>query len=654
MVNIRGVFNNVIYGTSRREIKAGVVNRAIQFFSIAVCLYFLLVLSVWWGIFPAETHSVIALTIFLVLGFVVYSPTQNKATRISWLDLLLILLSLSVGVYFCLSASRILERTWVVATPLSGMDIAMAVAFFLLIFEATRRAVGLLFVGIILFFLGIMYFGPYLPGVFVHNGFSFTEIMDNLVWTDNQGLWGIPMQIAGTYIVLFLVFGGLMRYAGVGKLLVSLSGVIAGGARGGPAKVAVLGSGFVGSITAGPVSNVVMTGTFTIPMMKKIGYKPAYAGAVEATASAGSGLVPPVMAAIVFIMAELTGIPLIRLMIIAAVPAIFYYLCILLQVHFQALRLGIGRGQEGTIKQVPRLLKEQGHLLLPLVVLVGLLIAGWHPLRAVIWAILAVVVAAAFRKETRMGARRLAAVFHDVARELPLIGLVCALSGTILIALFHTGISGKFSHVIATTGGSLLFTCVIGGLVCIILGMGIPPIAAYLVTVLIVAPIMIESGVPIIVAHFFSLYYSNIAFITPPIAIGAFIAASVAGANFWDVGFRAVRLGAVGFVIPILMVYRPGILMFGTSGQIIWDIFSCLIMTLCLASAFEGWQIMKLNPIQRAVLLVAAILIVPPYLTLNIGAIAIAGLILLWQLYRRRNLQQITLPEREDLVKDRE
>ena len=307
--------------------------------------------------------------------------------------------------------------------------------------------------------------------------------------------------------------------------------------------------------------------------------------------------------------------------------------------HYQAVILGItGSGKGIAFNEVWDQLKERGHLLIPVIVLIALLLAGYYPVAAVIWAMLAVPLAAAFKKETRMGPKRIMTALGEATRELAWIAPICALSGIIIVGLFQTGLGSTFSHVVSTSAGSsLLLLAVMGGLACIILGTGVPPTAAYLMAVLIVAPFMVKTGIPVLVAHFFSLYYANLAFITPPIAIGSFAAAGIAGASFWRLSLTAVRLAVVGFVIPIVFVYRPALLLFGTPMEITWALSASAILVVCLASALEGWMLKRLNIFERLLLFGAGIALILPNPLVNVGAVIVAGLVLLWQIRGKRN-----------------
>jgi TRAP transporter 4TM/12TM fusion protein len=630
------IIGGIFRPTARRKIPPGIARQLIYAFAVGTALYHIIALGFWHP--PVDFHLVVHLFTILTLSFLVFAYWGKKSDGLSIIDIILALVCLAVGAYFLVNLDTLMERALVI-TPLSGLEIAAAVLLLLFLFEATRRVTGLPFIIMIFGFILVMYLGPHLPGIWAHPGFSFSEILDVTVWSRLQGVWDIPLRMSATFIILFFIFGKLMQYAGLGDLVISLCQTVAGRSRGGPAKVAVVGSALVGSVTGGPVTNMIMTGSFTIPMMKQIGYKPYYAGAVEAAASTGASIVPPIMTGIVFIMAELTATPFARIMILAVIPAFFYYLCLILQVHYQAIILGITwSGQKATANEVWNELRTRGHLFIPIIVLIVLLVVGYYPVTAVIWAIPTVPLVAALRKETRMGWKRIAKALVDATQELAWVAPICALSGIIIVALFQTGLGSAFSHVVSiSAGNSLLILAVLGGLACLLLGTGVPPTAAYLMTVLIVAPLMVKTGIPVLVAHFFSLYYANLAFITPPIAVGALVAAGIAGASFWRIGFTAIRLAIVGFIIPIVFVYRPALLLFGSPVEIIWALAASAALVVCLASALEGWMLNRLNILKRVALFGAGIALIPANLLVNAVAIVLVGLVFLWQVRGRRN-----------------
>ncbi len=618
----------------RRRLQQGRFRNGVAVASVLLALYH--VISPLTGRLPLDAHLMVHLCAVLALTFVLFEgPGRSRAVP-GWPDVALVVVCVLEGFYFLGSIDELLLRALVI-TPLARPDVLVAGLLVLLLLEGARRAVGMPFVVIICCFLLLMYAGPYLPGMWAHPGMDIVEMLDVTVWSRLQGIWGIPLRMSATLISLFLIFGKLMQYSGLGELFTSVCEALAGGSRGGPAKVAVIGSALVGSVTAGPVTNMVMTGSMTIPMMKKAGYKPHFAAAVEAAASTGAAIVPPVMTGLVFIMAELTGTPYIRIMLLAVTPALLYYTCILLQVHFQAVKTGMRpSGQGRDVARVRREFAARGHLLAPVVVLIGLLIDGYYPATAVLWAIPCVPAAAALRRSTRMSLRRILRALAEASQELVRVAPVCALSGIVIIALFQTGLGSTFSHVVsAAAGQSMLLLIIMGGAACLVLGLGVPPTASYLMTVLIVAPLMVKSGLPVEVAHFFSLYYAILAFITPPDAVGALVAAGMAGAGFWPTSFTAMRLATVGFVVPVVFVYRPALLLLGGPLEILWALAASLLLVVCLAATFEGWLLVRLSRPERLALLGAGVALIPPVALANLVALAVAAAVLATNLTRR-------------------
>lgn len=601
------------------------MGRLAQGFFALFALYHVARPSLW--LVPIDVHLAIHLCGVLATTFFILGSRSDRTRPPTVLDAILAILAVLLGIYFVSSAGTMEERTLLIV-PLSVLQTVTAAALMVLLFAAARRAVGLPFVLIMCGFILLMLLGPYLPGLWSHEGMTISEVLDLSVWTSLQGIWGIPLRMSATIIAPFFVFGKLMQHSGVGQLITSVSEGLAGGSRGGPAKVAVVGSALVGSVTGGPATNITMTGSLTIPMMKRIGYRAYYAGAVEAAASSGASIVPPVMTGIAFIMAELTGTSYARLMLLALIPAALYYTCLLIQVHLQAIHTGMKA--EAARPDLAALRKEvaaRGHLLVPIVVLIVLLVRGYYPGTAVLWAIVSVPLASALRTETRMGGAELVKALAEAVPELVRVAPVCALSGIVLVALFQTGIGSAFTHVVSTTAGdSLLLVALLGAAACLVLGTGTPPIPAYLMTVLIVAPLMVKSGIPLLVAHFFSLYYANLAFITPPIAVGALVAAGVAGASFWSVSVAAVRLAAAGFTIPLVFVYRPALLLYGSTFEVVWAVSACVALVVCFAAALEGWMFKRLRGPERILLVAAGVALIPPNPLINtLAVVAVAA-----------------------------
>jgi TRAP transporter 4TM/12TM fusion protein len=596
----------------------------VRWFAIGIALYHIAALSIWYA--PIGFHSVVHLTSVLALTFLMRSSHAHRRGGLTLEGAILAVLAVGTGILFLLQLDAF-EQRLVVISPLTAGQTALALALLLLLFEGSRRVVGMPFVLLMLAFLMVIQFGPHLPGPWRHPGLDVAEMLDVLVWTPLDGIWGIPLRISATLIALFFVFGKLVQRSGLGNLLASLCVALAGRTRGGPARIAVLSSALVGSVTGGPATNMAITGSFTIPMMQRAGYKPYFAGGIEAAASTGASLVPPVMTGIVFIMAELTGTSLVRIMLMAIVPATLYYACLLLQVQLRAAKMNLAPSAERLDMAGARtLLWQRGHLLLPIFLVIGLLVAGVYPVAAVLWAILAVPASALLRRETRMSPGAILSALADASRDLIRVAPVCALSGIVIVALFQTGLGSTFSHFVSVAAGqSLLLLVLLGAGACLLLGTGVPPIPAYLLTVLIVAPLMVQSGTPVVAAHMFSLYYANMAFITPPIAVGAFVAAGLVGASFWRISIVALRLAVVGFVVPAVFVYRPELLLIGGPLGVTWAIAASAVIVICLAAAMEGWLLHRLAPWERVLLVLAGILLVPPLAPQNLAAVVIAA-----------------------------
>jgi len=612
-----------------------IVEKATLIIACAFSLYHLYAVGIW-STYPMHLHMIVHLFPILLLIFLRYSYTRQKLEKFTIFDFIPCLLTLAAGVYFAANAQGLYDRIRI-ATPetaLNTVDYLFGALLLILCLEAARRVIGVIYVAVISVFIFIVTFGQYLPGNMALPPCSWLEFIEAGLWTYDSGIWAVPLRVSATLIVMFFIFGKLLEESGIASLFISLSQAIAARARGGPAKVATIGSGLVGSVTGGPATNIVITGSFTIPMMIKIGYKPHYAGAVECAASTGSSILPPVMTGVAFLMAELVGVPYVEVMKIAAIPAVLYFVSVFIQVHYQAVKLGMEGSTEkkDILREVLAVLKEKGHLLLPIVVLVALLLLNYPATMSAFWAIITIVAAASLRKSTRIGPKRILVAIAGAAQDLAMVAIACALAGFILFSLYTTGLSATISHHASLLiEESLLFGILLGGVTCIVLSMGTPVIASYLITVLIVSPVMVESGIEMIVAHLFCLYLANMSFITPPIAVGAFVAANIAKASFWRVGFTALRLAMAGFVVPIAFCYRPAMVLDGSVPEILLAVVLGVIMVISMGSALEGWLLKRLNMFGRVLMAGVCIGLIVPHLSINIGAIILVALIVLWQ-----------------------
>jgi TRAP transporter 4TM/12TM fusion protein len=582
--------------------------------------------------------------IFLSLSSALIFLTDAEATATSeagrmasrWLLWLCAAATLSAGLVFVARFESIMNR-WPVVDPLGPLEIACAAVLVLAVIETTRRSVGIVLVGVMAAFLAYALAGHLLPGLLYHRPLSIAEILDQLVFTSN-GIFGAPLEVAATYVYIFVLFGTALELSGGGDFMFRVARAIAGRAIGGPAKVAVVGSALYGSISGSPTSNVMTTGLFTIPLMRRSGMRADVAGGIEAVAATGGALLPPVMGSAAFLMAELTGISYFQICVAAITPALLFYGCLFMQVHFGAAQLGI-RPLVDDVVPVSTVVREGGHHLIPLVTLVVLLALGQPPLTAAGVATLLTVVVSWRHRHTRIGWRELLKLLDLSARRSLLVTAACAAAGVVVGALVVTGVAGKVTSMIfAAASGSVLLALVATMVVCTILGMGMPVPSAYIITAVVAGPPLAALGLTPMAANLFILYYASLSAITPPVAVAAFAAASIAEVNPTRVGLQACRLGIVAFVIPFFFVYRPELLLNGSPAAVIEAVAASALGALLIAGALAGFVRDRLRNWERVVLLAAGLaLIAPGLLTDALGAIV--GLAILWRQLARGGAQ---------------
>ncbi len=401
----------------------------------------------------------------------------------------------------------------------------------LLVIEAARRVVGIPMVCVVLFFIAYAFAGPYLPGLLAHRGLTINQFVSHVYYT-TEGIFGIPLGVSSTFIFLFILFGAYLEGTGLGKFFIDLANAIAGWASGGPAKVAVLSSGLMGTVSGSSVANVVGTGSLTIPMMKKLGYHKDFAGAVEAAASTGGQLMPPVMGAAAFLMAEFVGVAYVEIVKAAVIPAFLYFMGVWLGVHFEAQRNNLKGIPREELPKVGEILRERGHLAIPLIVIVYLLVSGYTPMRAALVAIVLSILVSAIKKSTRMKSAEIIKGLENGARNVLGVLVACAAAGIIIGVVTKTGVGLKLaSGLLQLSGGMLLPSMFFTMVTAIILGMGVPTTANYVITSTIAAPALLQMGVPILAAHMFVFYFGIIADVTPPVALAAYAGAGISGGN---------------------------------------------------------------------------------------------------------------------------
>ncbi len=552
----------------------------------------------------------------------------------SALELVEGVLGLGAGLYYLVHFPRI-QNHWPMIDLLTPPDLFFGVIVFLLVLDVTRRVIGWPIVIIAALFTLYVLAGHHVRGPFSHREFSVTEFLDQMVYTIN-GVYGAPLAVAATYVYLFVLLGIVLFHSGAGEFFISLAKVLAAGARGGAAKVGVISCGLFGMISGSPTSDAVTTGTFTIPLMKRMGYRPAEAGAIVAVAATGGSLMPPVMGSAAFLMSEFTGIRYIEIAIAAAVPAILYYLGVMAQIHFLALRKNLETFREEGEPGFWQLCARNFHFFIPLGALATLLVQGRNPTTAAAVAIVLTLAVSWVRRETRMNWRRIAAALEETARAAVVVVAATASAGILVGTIGMTGVGGKFTGLLFEAAGeTLLIALLITMVVCIVLGMGMPVPSAYILTAVVAAPALIRLGVPTLPAHLFILYFAVMSAITPPVAVAAFAAAGIADANPYQIGYRAVRLGIVAFVVPFLFVYQPALLLIGNPLAVILAVLTAAAGVVALAAGLEGWLILQAAGWERALWIGGGLLMIVPGLYTDLGGLALVAIPLASQLARR-------------------
>jgi TRAP transporter 4TM/12TM fusion protein len=585
----------------------------------------------------AMMHRSIHLLFTLVLIFLVGMTSGEKQSsgKVGFDILLLLLTFLSIG-YLFLNYEYVVTR-YPYVQALTTWDFVMGVILILILLEASRRVIGWALPITAAVFLLYALLGNYLPGLVRHTGFSMEMIIDQLYLT-TEGIFGIPLGVSATYVILFVIFGAFLEESGTGQFFTDFASSLVGGAKGGPGKISVVSSSLFGTISGSAVANVMVDGWLTIPLMKRAGFKKDFAAAVEATASTGGQIMPPVMGAAAFVMAEYTGISYLKICIHAAIPALLYYFALFMSIHFEANRtglLGVPKEERPILRSV---MLTKGHLFVPLAVIVYFMIAGYTPMYACIYATLSVFVVALLRAETRMGPRKILKALEFGAKNMLPVAAACACAGVIIGVINLTGLGLKFTSLILSIAGNslapaLIFTMIAG----IILGMGLPTTAAYIVQAALLIPALIKLGVPTIAAHMFVFYFAIISAITPPVAMAVYAAAGIAGSNLWKTGLEAMRIGATGFIIPFMFVYGPSLLMIGSTSTIVTTVISSSIGVVALSAGLMGWFLKEATWLERMLLVVGALLLIKPGLYTDAIGLVLLIIVFLLQKFRYRS-----------------
>jgi TRAP transporter 4TM/12TM fusion protein len=610
----------------------GVFSVIVSIIAIAFSLFQLYTAA--FGVFPAQMQRAIHLGFGVALTYLLYPATRKGAHKLAWYDVVLAVLGILVMSYPVWNFHSLLIR----AGAYTKLDIIIGAMGILIVLEATRRVVGIPILIVVSVALGYCYFGQYIPGFFQHRGASLQRLVSHMFYT-TEGIFGIPLGVSSVYIFLFILFGAFLEKTGIGQFFIDISNSIAGHAAGGPAKVAIITSAFEGTVSGSSVANTVGSGSFTIPMMKRLGYRPEFAGAVEAAASTGGQIMPPIMGAAAFLMAEFVGVPYLEIVKSAAIPALLYFAGVFIVVHLEAKKTGLKGLERDELPRFWSIMRERGQLFLPLVIIVYLLVTGSTPMKAALWGLVVAVVASFLSPATRMKRGDIISALEQGARNSLGVVIACAAAGMIVGTVTLTGLGLKLANgLIELAHGRLLPTLMFTMLTSLVLGMGAPTTANYVITSTIAAPALLKLGVPAIAAHMFAFYFGIVADLTPPVALAAMAGAGIAKANPLKTAVESTKLAIAAFLVPYFFVYSPSLLLLGNASWLytIRVVAGALLGMLGLGAGMEAWLITNTRGVERLLLLIGGLSLIHPSVTTDIVGIVCVGGVYLMQKTRMR------------------
>ena len=586
---------------------------------LAICFVAFHLYTAAFGTMPGIAQKSIHLGFLLVIFYINAMVDSEKRWEQIFLGIMA-LFALGGCAYITILDENLQLRAGIVYAS----DILFAILLIIAIFEACRRKMGNPLVIITLVFVAYAFLGKYIPGFLNQPGMTLKKFT-SLVYLTTDGIFGSPLYASASYVVLFVLLGAIMSVSGIGDYMTNLATSLFGHMRGGPAKVAVVASGFFGSISGSPTANVIGTGTFTIPMMKKNGFEPEFAAAVEATASTGGAIMPPIMGSTAFIMAEMLGIPYTAVAKAALIPAILYFLAVLFGVDIYAAKHGLKGIPRSQLPKVRSMLK-QIYMLAPLIFLIFCMaVFNMTIVRSGLLTIIVTLVLVEINPKTRMTKEQWLQIPVETVKSAVSVGIACAMAGIISGVIMGSGLGYRISSILTSVAGtSMLLLLVLTMVVSLIMGMGVPTTAAYLVLASLVAPTMIQLGIPPLAAHMFIFYFGCISSITPPVALAAYAGAGLAGCDPNKTGYKAFRLAFCSFLMPYLFVYNPVLLMEGGVLDILWSLVTALIGAYLLASGFEGFFFRwSLKWFERPLMILGAVMLIVPGMVTDLVGIAI-------------------------------
>ena len=610
---------------------------------IAIGLSTFHIYTAYFGTFYPYVQRSVPVMLALILTFLTVRASAKDRDRdapVPLYDWGLALLAVPVIGYITFNSDYLANR-WPMTPsfPVTDLQMTFGVLASLLILEATRRLLGWPLVIVAAVALLYTYYGEYSPFLVLrHRAYTFEHMLDYIYLTDN-GIWGIALGVAATYIVLFIIFGAFAERAGVSQFFIDLANSIAGHTRGGPAKVAIFSSGMIGSVTGSTVANVYTTGQFTIPMMKRLGYRPAVAGAVEALASNGGQIMPPILGATAFILAAYSGVPYVKVAMASLIPALLYFGGLLWFIHLEASKTGLAGIPRHEKPDFLKVMLKGGHLMSPLAVLIGALVYGFSPVRAAFYAIVFTVIISWLRKETRLGPREILEALETGAKSAVLIVVTCATVGFVIGGFLITGLGLNVSSaIISMSGGYFLGTLFLVGLACMVLGMGMNTVAAYILVSVAGVPALTAQGVDPLVANMFVFYFALLSHITPPVCLAIFAGAQIAGANVWETAFVGMKMSAVPSLLPFLIVFTPSLLLFGTAEVIALNTLAVAIGFAFIISGVQGWALDRLGLVERLLCFLVGTCFIWPAMEVKAVALVLGAIAVIYAVLKNKRV----------------
>lgn len=610
---------------------------AIVVLSLAMCVFHFY--STYYGQAEVHTHRSTHLAFMLILAFLFFPlGRRHWSDPLGWpflVDAGFLAIALGAQLYTLVSLNRFVDPGYAVTTA----DVVVGTLLIAAVLEAARRTVGWGLTLTAMFFLLQTWQADKFVSLLYGPPNSWTSMVESFFGKE-EGLYGIPVGIMSSVLILFIIFAAFLSMTGIGDFFVRLATALAGRMTGGPAKVSVFSSALLGTISGSGVANVMMDGVFTIPMMKRIGYTATFAAAVEAVASIGGQIMPPIMAAAAFIMSDFVGVPFRQVALAATIPAVLYFFCVFVTVDFEARRLGLRKVPREEMPDLRETLRHDGYLLLPLVALIWYLYQGFSEEMSALMAVGTTFLVSFVRRRSALGPVRLLKAFESGAQAGVTVAMAVAAAGLIIGCLFLSGIGMKFSYMLITlSGGQLWVALIYTTFAAILLGLSLPTTAVYLTLAIIVAPGLVQMGVPKMAAHMFIFYMGVTSDLTPPTCLSPFAAAAIAGSPPMATAWQAMRLGAVLFIVPFMFVYSPELLMMGSWPEILFAFARAGVGVFCLAAGLQGWLRCRATVLERALLITAGILLVVPNLMADAGGLIL--LALAWGLQSLRRASEI-------------